>query len=1071
MNTFIQNMQNCKTSYKPTYFWSWNDKMEASEIRRQIHEMKNNGIGGFFIHARPGLTTEYMSDEWFKCIGVAIEESEREGIDVWLYDEHGWPSGPNGGSVPARGEYYQEKCISIIETDFSCAANIENLLGIYKIEENHCKLIELNSKDNEGPVIAVYYTVIKDYVDLMSAEVVSAFIEDSYETYRKYYGCKFGKTIKGIFTDEPQYNSYEFPWSFDIPKEYYDRYGKNIIELLPALKYDFDGAEEFRYQFYSLVNSMFTNNYFKQIGEWCKNNNLIFTGHNVAEDSLFDSMLNNAGVMPSYEYLDMPGTDWIGRTIREPTTPKQCSSVAKQLGKPRVLTEQFASSNWDVNLEELKWIADWNYVNGVNFFCQHLAAYSLRGLRKRDCPASLFTHNVWWEKYHLFSDYLSRVSTILSGCEDCCDVAILHPIKSAYICYKRINDGEILQLDTEFLATMEYLSGIHVQYHLADEEIIRKYGSVNGKTFNIGNSNYKIIILPRLHTIERNTYNLLLEFTKNGGQIISFGRLPDRIDGELCDTSTLTKHCIDCSKIPAYSALLKIIEEKNGDGIVSPTSIGQRNDHTLITNDICTAEYSDFWQKTAQGILPRTSLDMPAARYINIDLETKAFINLLRDVDAVQVDITEENSQINNIHCFMSIHDDSRVMFFTNASRVCRYNAKISFKSDGIFSGYDPYNNVLFNLGGFNNEGIFEFNYTFEPMMSLLILENREIIPNKKTDCAGIMLQLGKNYTVSDYNYNALNIDTCSYRVEPDEKWSAPIPVWDVQYLLLRDKIDADIQIRFQFEISDDFKFGKTLEVGAEDTELCSSIVFNGSEIRERFSSFKIDRAIKVADISDIAVHGSNELTISKHYTYSESSHYALFGENVHSVVKNKLCLKSETDSVYIFGKFAVYSKSSFKDTDRHGSSNSGPFYITNENLSLNGLDIIKQGYLFYNQAISVSQELNIQPVLGEKYYFRFDNLLCSCAEIKINGNQVNTIISKPYKFDVTDFLINGENTVELIIYTSNRNLFGPHHFKLGQLHWTPWHKLIDPNEWLFCDKEKSWYTDDYCFYRYGIEE
>ena len=45
--------------YKSFPFWSWNDELEEEELVRQIDWMHESGIGGFFMHARGGLTTPY----------------------------------------------------------------------------------------------------------------------------------------------------------------------------------------------------------------------------------------------------------------------------------------------------------------------------------------------------------------------------------------------------------------------------------------------------------------------------------------------------------------------------------------------------------------------------------------------------------------------------------------------------------------------------------------------------------------------------------------------------------------------------------------------------------------------------------------------------------------------------------------------------------------------------------------------------------------------------------------------------------------------------------------------------
>ena len=55
---------------RPVPFWSWNDKLESDECRHQIDLMHGQGIGGFFMHARGGLHTEYLSDVCFCFLNV-----------------------------------------------------------------------------------------------------------------------------------------------------------------------------------------------------------------------------------------------------------------------------------------------------------------------------------------------------------------------------------------------------------------------------------------------------------------------------------------------------------------------------------------------------------------------------------------------------------------------------------------------------------------------------------------------------------------------------------------------------------------------------------------------------------------------------------------------------------------------------------------------------------------------------------------------------------------------------------------------------------------------------------------
>lgn len=51
-NQWKAALQNPPKAYRPVPFWSWNDRLESEETRRQIKEMDEQGMGGFFMHAR-----------------------------------------------------------------------------------------------------------------------------------------------------------------------------------------------------------------------------------------------------------------------------------------------------------------------------------------------------------------------------------------------------------------------------------------------------------------------------------------------------------------------------------------------------------------------------------------------------------------------------------------------------------------------------------------------------------------------------------------------------------------------------------------------------------------------------------------------------------------------------------------------------------------------------------------------------------------------------------------------------------------------------------------------------------
>jgi hypothetical protein len=105
------------SQYRSAPLWVWNDDMNESQIEMQLADFKEKGIGGVFVHPRPGLITPYISDRWNALFKHAVEKARPLGMKVWIYDENSYPSGFAGGHVPAEmPESYNEGAGLIMTT-------------------------------------------------------------------------------------------------------------------------------------------------------------------------------------------------------------------------------------------------------------------------------------------------------------------------------------------------------------------------------------------------------------------------------------------------------------------------------------------------------------------------------------------------------------------------------------------------------------------------------------------------------------------------------------------------------------------------------------------------------------------------------------------------------------------------------------------------------------------------------------------------------------------------------------------------------------------------------------------
>lgn len=71
--------RNPTAEYRGTPFWAWNCKLDLPELERQIDVLKHMGFGGFHMHVRTGMDTEYLSDEYMHMVTACTNKAKAEG--------------------------------------------------------------------------------------------------------------------------------------------------------------------------------------------------------------------------------------------------------------------------------------------------------------------------------------------------------------------------------------------------------------------------------------------------------------------------------------------------------------------------------------------------------------------------------------------------------------------------------------------------------------------------------------------------------------------------------------------------------------------------------------------------------------------------------------------------------------------------------------------------------------------------------------------------------------------------------------------------------------------------------
>ena len=98
-----KRFKNSEFKYHPYVRWWWNgDKVEAAELVRELHLLKEAGIAGVEINPIAFPTTgddlgkkslRWLSDEWIDALKVTFDEAKKIGMTCDLLVGSGWPFG------------------------------------------------------------------------------------------------------------------------------------------------------------------------------------------------------------------------------------------------------------------------------------------------------------------------------------------------------------------------------------------------------------------------------------------------------------------------------------------------------------------------------------------------------------------------------------------------------------------------------------------------------------------------------------------------------------------------------------------------------------------------------------------------------------------------------------------------------------------------------------------------------------------------------------------------------------------------------------------------------------------
>ena len=576
---FMESFQHPPAMLRGKPFWSWNGELDKEELLRQIDVLEEMGMGGAFMHSRTGLKTEYLGQEWFDLINACAEKCESKCLEGWLYDEDRWPSGTAGGIVTQDLKYRMR---SIVLSQYASGESIKwpgaadfieaHLVDLDGIKLNAYLPIERNAfrECPEGQQLVIFHREIHPsnsfynggaYLDTLNRSATDAFIESTHAKYRQHCGHHFGKSIKGIFTDEPHRGfilcdaveqpgasrpSHSIPYTEKLFASFESHFGESLRGRLPELFFQYKGQKlsKLKWQYSELLQRLFIENWAQPCADWCQSNDLLLTGHVLHEDTLAAQAVPVGSLFRYYETMSYPGIDVLSKRCESFWVAKQVVSSARQLGKPYALSELYGCTGWEMGFDGHKRIGDWQAFQGINLRCHHLSWYSMAGESKRDYPASISHQSAWYPEYKYVEDYFSRINLLLQQGEPDCDVLVIHPGESLWaqfhLGWARWLGSASAQIDCieeKFATLYRWLVDAQIDFDYGDEEQMDRLGRIvvvdDEVFFRLGQMCYRSIVIGGMDTLRGTTLSILKAFSAAGGSVVFAGPCPDYVDAEL----------------------------------------------------------------------------------------------------------------------------------------------------------------------------------------------------------------------------------------------------------------------------------------------------------------------------------------------------------------------------------------------------------------------------------------------------------------------------------------------------------------------------------------------------------
>ncbi len=580
----IYNLLNInRDKHRPLAFFGVKAHKSHESIREWVKWCKQQGFRGFNMIIASDCVGR-ANESWINMVldsyEVALKTAKEEGLEVWIFDDWGYPSGTAGGLVCTNNSFRAKKlfishnCILKKHDEISLTIP-ENVVsaGFFKnntferININRAEPFKYKCKDEHAHFVVISWdydeqaskSSCKSYdgdpamscIDMLNSQATEKFLGVMYEMYYQRFSDYFGDVIKGFFYDEP-YLQFEFPYSYKLPEMFVKKKGYDLLEILPYLLSNNKSnapavINKYFDDFFDVYTDMVANNFYGVLRNWCDGHNVELSGHMDLDHHLNTLSTISGHFFKNMKYNTRPAVDVIWAQI-EPDVfsdfPRYAGSVKRLLGKKHATSETFAGMGQGLHGDLMRYITDHQVIRGIDDF--HL-------MYSNNCPGSppespqMPNHILQGPFGELIYERMAAASSISTFGESNARTAIYLP---SYDLYRtQLNIGQ-LTINNAQKFIWEWVDDIakKLTYMPLDfdyiwDEAISELELIDGGFLTKSGHIINTIILPPNCTIKDEVAKKLRQYSNAGGKIISIFRLNPLLEKEavLCSELSLIK--------------------------------------------------------------------------------------------------------------------------------------------------------------------------------------------------------------------------------------------------------------------------------------------------------------------------------------------------------------------------------------------------------------------------------------------------------------------------------------------------------------------------------------------------